>query len=289
MATTIWELDFYSRPLLDDNGKKVWEVSICESPLRANRDPDDLFRFAKYCPATTVNSLFLREAIEEAIAAAPAAPKRIRFFRRPMNNMIVKACDDLDIPAAPSRRTYALVAWIEQRLREVYPREPNYDSNATATVGIQYSSTSPVPLPAAIRGDKGDRWTLATLTAADFDEMDEWDIGFGEGFPLSLADLQPETPVPGAIVYSPRATALAGWLSGVELVAVQVAASAPPRLLLETGIAESWIFADLTTPELAAEAKQFAAAKEAAAGVHFLAIQSDPSAEAFAGFWLLKG
>ena len=23
-----WELDFYSRPLLDDNGKKRWEVLI---------------------------------------------------------------------------------------------------------------------------------------------------------------------------------------------------------------------------------------------------------------------
>ncbi|MFM5983304.1 MAG: Tab2/Atab2 family RNA-binding protein, partial [Sphaerospermopsis kisseleviana] len=29
---SIWELDFYSRPILDANQKKVWEVLVCESP-----------------------------------------------------------------------------------------------------------------------------------------------------------------------------------------------------------------------------------------------------------------
>jgi hypothetical protein len=28
---TIWELDFYSRPLRDEEGKKVWEVVICQT------------------------------------------------------------------------------------------------------------------------------------------------------------------------------------------------------------------------------------------------------------------
>ena len=26
----VWELDFYSRPILDENKKKQWEVLICE-------------------------------------------------------------------------------------------------------------------------------------------------------------------------------------------------------------------------------------------------------------------
>ncbi|MEO0970614.1 MAG: Tab2/Atab2 family RNA-binding protein, partial [Cyanobacteria bacterium J06639_18] len=30
---SIWELDYYSRPILDEDQKKVWEVLICESPL----------------------------------------------------------------------------------------------------------------------------------------------------------------------------------------------------------------------------------------------------------------
>ncbi|MGF1490314.1 MAG: Tab2 family RNA-binding protein, partial [Prochloraceae cyanobacterium] len=36
-----------------------------------------------------------------------------------------------------------------------------------------------------------------------------------------------------------------------------------------------------------AEAKGFEAAKEKANGVHFLAVQSSPESESFAGFWLL--
>jgi hypothetical protein len=53
---SIWELDFYSRPILDENQKKIWEVVICESPLETRTKIDSLFRFAKYCPSTEVNS-----------------------------------------------------------------------------------------------------------------------------------------------------------------------------------------------------------------------------------------
>ncbi|MFN7860657.1 MAG: Tab2/Atab2 family RNA-binding protein, partial [Pseudanabaena sp.] len=28
--SNIWELDFYSRPLLDANNKKIWELLICD-------------------------------------------------------------------------------------------------------------------------------------------------------------------------------------------------------------------------------------------------------------------
>ncbi|ERN40618.1 protein of unknown function (DUF1092) [Rubidibacter lacunae KORDI 51-2] len=286
MGTTVWELDFYSRPIVDAAGKKVWEVAICESPLSANRTPETLFYFAKYCPAQTVNSVFLREAILEAIAQAPAPPKRIRFFRRQMNNMIVKACDDLGIPVAPSRRTYTLDAWLEHRLSEVYPQEPGYSADAVASASVQYPMGDARPLPDAVRGDRGDRWTFASLAAAEFDEMDEWDIAFGESFPL---EIDPETIVPGTIVYSPRALPLAGWLSGLELVALHAQDISPARLLLETGIGDRWIFADLGRDRFRSEARKFATAKTAAAGVHFLAIQSEDSPEAFAGFWLLKG
>jgi hypothetical protein len=36
------------------------------------------------------------------------------------------------------------------------------------------------------------------------------------------------------------------------------------------------------------EAKGFESAKEKAQKVHFIAVQSDPTSEAFAGFWLLQ-
>jgi len=60
------------------------------------------------------------------------------------------------------------------------------------------------------------------------------------------------------------------------------------RLLLETGVSESWIVANIKKPQTLAEAKGFEEAKQKANGVHFLGVQSNPQAESFAGFWLLQ-
>lgn len=289
--SAIWELDFYSRPLLDDRQKKLWEVAICESPQDTRQSPEELFRYARYCSNQEVNSIFLRTSLEEAIVAWGKAPKRIRFFRRQMNNMIVKACEELDIQAIPSRRTYALNAWLQERLTAVYPEHPGYDAvaAATAVATVRYEPSTPVPLPDAIRGDRRDRWAFVTLSAADFSEMHAWDIGFGEGFPLALAQVPPSARIPGLLIFSPRATPYAAWMSGVEPGALRYQAGEKPRLLLETGAGESWLFADLTNATRQQEARDFATAKQQANGLHFLGIQATPETEAFAGFWLLQG
>ena len=67
---SIWELEFYSRPIVDEKQKKIWEVLICETPTDISDNTDALFRYAQYCPSTTVNSVWLRTAITEAIAKA---------------------------------------------------------------------------------------------------------------------------------------------------------------------------------------------------------------------------
>lgn len=284
---TIWELDFYSRPIRDENNKKVWEVLICDSPLDVNATEDKLFRYNKFCSAQNVNSIFLKEALNEAMTEAGTTPKKIRFFRRQMNNMITKACEDLGITTLPSRRTYALQKWIQDRLETVYPQQEGYDESAVSNVAVQYPAENPAILPDAIRGDKGDRWAFVTLEASAFEEMNEWEISFGEGFPLSLFNLAPETKIPGLIIFSPRAMPFAGWMSGIELSQIQLQQGSLPRLILQTGTSESWILADITNPDTLKEAKGFQSTKEQAKGVHFLAIQSDPNSEAFAGFWLL--
>ena len=286
--SAIWELDFYSRPILDDRQKKLWEVAICESPLNTRQSLDELFRYAQYCSNQEVNSIFLRSALEAAIEQAGTAPKRVRFFRRQMNNMIVKACEELDIQAIPSRRTYALNAWLAERLASIYPDCPGYDAAAAASGTVQYSPSTPIALPDAIRGDRRDSWAFVSLQGADFTEMPEWEIGFGEGFPLALAEVEPEARIPGLLIFSPRATPYAAWMSGVELANLRLQEGEKPRVLLETGAGESWLLADLIDASTQKEARDFAAAKKQARGVHFLGIQSDPNAEAFAGFWLLK-
>ncbi len=288
MNNTIWELDFYSRPILDENGKKLWEVLICESPNDIERSPDSLFKYAEYCSSKTVNSIRLREAIDKAIAAAANPPQKIRFFRRQMNNMIVKACEDAGIAPIPSRRTYALQQWIEQRMKEVYPQEEGYDANLANSTSVLYPALNAIPLPDAVKGDKGDKWAFVSLEASAFKEMKEWDIAFAEAFSLACAKIEPDTKIPGLIIFSPRATPLAAWMSGLEMGYLQLETEPLPRLQLETGLSDSWILVNLTNKAIVKEAQGFETAKQKANGVHFLAIQSAPNSESFAGFWLLK-
>jgi hypothetical protein len=48
----VWELDFCSRPILDERGKKVWELIIC--------DPQRTFEYAQYVPNNKINSTEVR-------------------------------------------------------------------------------------------------------------------------------------------------------------------------------------------------------------------------------------
>ncbi|MEM1367711.1 MAG: Tab2/Atab2 family RNA-binding protein [Cyanobacteria bacterium P01_H01_bin.15] len=283
----IWELDFYSRPLLDDNQKKVWEILLIQSPTNVTDDPATLFKFSKFCSNQSVNSLWLGEAIHEACTLASVRPQKIRFFRRAMRNMIAKACSDQGIEPLPSRRTFALNNWLQEREDNFYPQQPGYTSPGPRT-GVRYPETDPNLLPEAVRGDRGDKWLYAALSAADLQEMPEWEIDFGEGFPVSLAALGEDTPIPGLIYYSRRALPLAAWMSGLELCGLSLQLNVPPNLVLDTGIEERWVVASLSSKDLVSETKTFMSAIAKSKGLHFLAIQESPEDEKFAGFWLLR-
>jgi hypothetical protein len=278
-----WELDFYSRPILDENQKKVWELLLCESPSDSRTKTDSLFRYAQYCPSTEVNSAWLRTAIQEAITKAGVAPTRIRFFRRQMNNMITKACEDAGIPAQSSRRILVLQRWLEQRMEEVYPQEAGYQGGTSPSVRLD----APVPqrLPDALEMEN---WAFVQLTAKDFADMPEWEVSFGEGFPMDLANISDDTPISGVLIFSSRSLPLAAWMSGLELGYLRFDESEGGRLLLETGATESWIVASIRNSQVIGEAKKFEAAKQSANGVHFIGIQANPQSESFAGFWLLQ-
>ncbi len=75
-----WEVDCYSRPVLMDDGKKLWEVLITDSTGN--------FRYLKTLPNNLVNSRNLRKVIEEVMEESPVRPTTIRFFRSQMFNMI---------------------------------------------------------------------------------------------------------------------------------------------------------------------------------------------------------
>jgi hypothetical protein len=279
----IWELDFYSRPILDERQKKRWEVLVCEAPMDIETKPETLFRYSKFCSNTEVNSVWLRTALQEAMEQANASPNQIRFFRQQMSNMIIKTCSDLGITARPSRRTVVLNQWLKQRHAEFYPQQPGYQDSSNPSVN--YPDSPPKPLPDALIGQS---WAFVSLEARAFQDMADWDIGFGEAFPLSLVDLAPDARIPGVLIFSPRAVPLAGWMSGLELGFLRFDAGDRPRLVLETGFSDGWVLADLPTPSLQAEAKGFIQSKQQANGVHFIAVQSKPESESFAGFWIMQ-
>jgi hypothetical protein len=278
----IWELDFYSRPLVDENNKKVWELVLCESPTQVQQDQTDLFRYTQFCPNQQVNSQWLKEAIAKAISQAPQPPQRIRFFRYAMGNMITKACDELGISALPSRRTYTLKTWLIDRIENFYPQQSGFQSSAPPSV-MQYQPQTPQPLPDALIGQQ---WAVVNLAAKEFQDLQEWEIGFGEAFPLT--GLEPETQIPGILIFSPRANALAGWMSGLELGFLKFIDQPKPQLILETGAMDSWILAGINDNQVVKELQTFESTKQKSEMVHFLGVQSNPEAQSFAGFWLLK-
>jgi len=282
-----WELDYYSRPILEADGKKRWELLICatQDPLAPAGAPSEPFRWSRICPAASVNSIWLKEAIEAALAEAGSRgygpPRRIRCWRASMRTMVQRAAEGLGLELVPSRRCYSLVEWLQQRQREVYPQEAGYLVGPLAPPPQAIRPVS-VPLPEAVRGD---RWSWASLPCAALAEAADWDIGFAGLVTLPQA-LDPGTPIPGIRLFSrTRALAIAGWLAGLEPVRLELDGD---QLVLEAGLEDRWLLASLPAEEAKAAAAAFAASRDQAAGLQFIAVQSDDQAERLDGFWLLR-
>ena len=95
-----------------------------------------------------MNSREVRRVVEDVINESEVKPSTIRFFRGAMFNMVsglfllkivslestpcslifivlIKiniALAEIDVTAKPSRCTFALAQWIEERNRDVYPK-----------------------------------------------------------------------------------------------------------------------------------------------------------------------
>ena len=282
-----WELDYYSRPILEEDGKKRWELLICATPdpLGKSQEPAEPFRWMRACPATSVNSIWLKEAIEAALAEAHSQgygnPRRIRCWRGSMRTMVQRAAEGLGLELVPSRRCYSLVEWLQLRQLEVYPQDPGYLAGPLAPPPLAIRPVS-VLLPEAVRGD---RWSWATLPFRALAEAPDWEIGFA-GLVTLPSTVAAATPIPGIRLFSrTRALAIAGWLAGLEPVRLEIDGE---QLVLEAGLEDRWLLASLPAAEAAAAAAAFAAARENAGGLQFIAVQSEDGAERLDGFWLLR-
>ena len=278
-----WELDFYSRPILESDGRKRWELLIISSPSAGLEQQP--FRFVKVCPSGSVNSLWLSQALSEArdaaLEAGWTAPARLRCWRSSMRTMVQRAAAEQDLEVIASRRTFALLDWLQQREREVYPQEDGFMAGPLAPPPVPVP-TPPVPLPEEVQGEA---WSWASLPAGLLRDASDWPMSFSGLLPLPDG-LQDDAPVPGLRLFSRnRSLAMAGWLGGLEPVRLITEGR---QLILEAGQDDRWLVSDLDPAASEEVNTAMAAAREQARGLQFIAIQASPEEQAFAGFWMLR-
>lgn len=281
-----WEMDFYSRPVLEPDGRKRWDVLICSTPpLAPDASEVSPFRFEKRCAADSVNSQWLRQALAEALAEAERLnqppPRRLRCWRGSMRPMVQRAGEALGLLVLPSRRCYALIDWLRERERHLYPHEEGYLAGPLAPPPQPQRPTA-LPWPEVVRGD---RWGWAVLPVGALREATGWSIGFDGLLPVPR-ELEADSCVPGIRLFSQRrALALAGWLAGLEPVRLEVDGE---QLVLEAGLEDRWRLATLSPDEASASRAAFLQARQEAAGLQFLAVQNREDDAHFEGFWMLR-
>ena len=278
-----WELDFYSRPIIEKNGKKRWELIISSSK---NFKTDDIFLWNKICPANEVNSIWLTKSLNEALNDAErkgwAKPPKVRFWRSSMKSIIKKSLESLKIEALVSRRTYELFDRIEFLEQEVYPQEKGYVRGVLAPTFTSSIPNDPKPLPEAVRGDA---LTISEISIEELKSAQNWPIEFGDIFPVQKS-LANKNLIPGLRLFSKdRSLALAAWFSSLEPVKLQIEKN---QLILEASEDDRWLVTDL--PEIDAKelSYKFTQTKNNSCGYQFICVQTTPFIEEFAGFWILR-
>lgn len=283
LTNSDWELDFYSRPILEKNGKKRWDLIISST---TNFNHKENFYWNKTCPTNEVNSIWLTKSLSEAIENASimgyGRPERVRFWRSSMKSIIKKSLENLGIEPLISRRTYSLFERIEYFEKEVYPNEEGYIRGVLAPSFSSEIANEPKPLPEAVRGDS---LAISELSIRELKKAKTWPIEFGDIFPIR-ENLNDDYFVPGLRLFSKnRAIALAAWFSSLEPVKLEINKSS---LILEARENDNWLVSDFPNKDAEALKQKFSESRKLANGYQFISIQTDPYIEEFAGFWLLK-
>ena len=283
LKTSDWELDFYSRPIIENDGKKRWELIISSS---RNFKTDDIFLWNKICPANQVNSIWLTKSLSEALNDAErkgwAKPSKIRFWRASMKSIITKSIENIGLEALVSRRTYELFDRIEFLEQEVYPLEKGYVKGVLAPTFTSSIKNNPKPLPEAVRGDA---LTISELSIEELKSAQNWPIEFGDIFPIQKS-LKNKNLVPGLRLFSKdRSLALAAWFSSLEPVKLLIEEN---QLVLEASEDNRWLVTELSEKDAKDLNDKFTQTKKDSFGYQFISIQSTPFIEKFSGFWLLR-
>jgi len=277
-----WEIDFYSRPVIDENGKKRWELLITSTK---NFKDKKNFKWEKICPASTVNSIWLKDALEESINEAKKQgwerPSVIRCWRSSMKTMIKRAAEQIGLELISSRRTYSLIEWLIDRERNLYPQQKGYIGVNLAPPSNPITNQA-IPLPEEVRGDS---WSFASLSLNTLREADEWDIEFSNLIPIKDS-INQEIFIPGIRLFSAkRSLALAAWLGGLEPAKLLIEGT---QIILEAGQADRWLVTDVEEEAKNAIKNNFLTTKRDADGLQFISVQKSAEQNSLDGFWMLR-
>ena len=282
LKKTEWEIDFYSRPILEENGKKRWELLITSTNDFKDKKT---FKWEKICPASNVNSIWLKDALEEAINDANLqgwdTPSVLRCWRSSMKTMIKRAADQIGIELISSRRTYSLLEWLMDRERNLYPKQKGYTGVNLAPPSNPITNQA-IPLPEELRGDS---WSFASLSLNALREADEWEIEFSNLIPIKES-INENISIPGIRLFSSkRSLALAAWLGGLEPAKLLIEGT---QIILEAGQADRWLVTDVEEDAKKAIENNFTNAKRDADGLQFISVQKSSEQNSLDGFWMLR-
>ena len=283
LRSSDWELDFYSRPILEKDGKKRWELIISSTKTFENKDP---FFWNKVCPSNNVNSIWLTEALKEALVEAEKKgwdkPIKVRYWRSSMKSIIKKSLENIEIEPLVSRRTYTLLDRMKYLENEIYPKEKGFIQGVLAPTFSSQVTNESKPLPEAIRGDA---LTISEVSILELRGSQSWPIEFGDIFPINEY-LDNNLQIPGLRLFSKnRALALAAWFSSLEPVRLIVKKN---QLILEAAEDDKWLVTDLPNKEANSLQLKFEEGRKECCGYQFISVQTTPFVEKFEGFWLLR-
>jgi len=277
--TSVWQVDFYRRPLVDESGSPLWELLVCS--------PDHGVKFWAFCAQKVVGTEWLREQFRQAAGMTGGFPQVIQVFRPACLSLIESAARPLGVNVEPTRRTLELKQWLWHRSQD-YIGMAGFTGESYDPLALDQSP--PVPLPTSLWGD---RWRFARIPAANVaSAFADRPLPF-RNLPETLLPMNlgiaSATPIPGVVIDGGRQSLrLAQWLQAAAPWAIAYQAGAPDGLILEAGLADRWVLATFDDPEIRQAGQLYEQRKQESRGLHFLLVQPDDSGMTYTGFWLLR-
>ncbi len=273
-----WQLDFYRRPLQDDQGNPLWELLICDAEMA--------FTYGASRSQAEASAPWVRQQLQIASDRAQGWPEYIGVFRPQTVSLVEVACRELPVDVRPQRDLFALKQWLRQRAAW-YPNLQNYVPESYDPLAIERPAPQPI-----VDYVMGDSWQFAAISPDQLMRLEHEPIPM-RSVPPEIAPLSLGLPstllIPGVIIDGGRKSmALAQWLNSVRPVMLQYIAGVPDGLLLEAGLSDRWILATFEDEAVAGAARTFTERKQAAKGLHFLLIRPDDSGQTYTGLWLMQ-